>query len=130
MAVTYLIRWSGPNGIFWVRRVRGEVSEGLAVVEPGLFDLLRRVRVVDGCVPVGLFEDSGKSNQKKRVTWGLATMVGTPNEGGDVHGIGFVRDVSIGIEIPDLVVLFSFVGSPKVDEREPLRLLPSSPTPE
>ena len=29
-----LVRSFGPNGVFGVRRVRGEVTKGLAVVEP------------------------------------------------------------------------------------------------
>jgi hypothetical protein len=41
--VTALLGRSGPHGIFWVRGVRGEVAEGLAVVEPGLFGLFGRV---------------------------------------------------------------------------------------
>ena len=40
----------GPNGIFGVRGIGGEVTEGLAVVQPRLFDLLGGVGVIDGGV--------------------------------------------------------------------------------
>jgi len=38
----------GPNGVRGVRRVGGKVPEGLAVVQPCLFDLLTGVGVIDG----------------------------------------------------------------------------------
>jgi len=45
-----LLGWFWPSGVFGVRRVRGEVTEGLAVVQPCLFGLLGRVGVIDGGV--------------------------------------------------------------------------------
>jgi len=50
--------WFWPNGVFRVRRVGGEITKGLAVVEPGLFGFGGGVRIVNRGVPVGLFEDS------------------------------------------------------------------------
>jgi len=41
-----LVRSFGPNGVFGVRRVRGEVTKGLAVVQPRLLDLLGGVGVI------------------------------------------------------------------------------------
>jgi len=41
-----LVRSFGPNGVFGVRRVRGEVTKGLAVVEPCLFDFGGGVGVI------------------------------------------------------------------------------------
>jgi len=43
-----LLGGDGPNGVFGVRRVGGEVAEGLSVVQPRLFGLLGGVGVVDG----------------------------------------------------------------------------------
>jgi hypothetical protein len=37
-------------------------------------------------------------------------MVRTPDEGCLVHVIGFICDVSIGIEVPDFVGFFCFCG--------------------
>jgi len=41
-----LVRGDGPNWVFGVRRVRGEVTKGLAVVQPRLLDLLGGVGVI------------------------------------------------------------------------------------
>jgi hypothetical protein len=38
-----LLGGDGPNGVFGVRRVGREVTKGLTVVEPCLFDPLGRV---------------------------------------------------------------------------------------
>jgi len=40
----------------------------------------------------------------------LATMVRTPDEGCLVHVISFICDVSIGIEVPDLISFLSSTG--------------------
>jgi len=50
-----LVRGDGPNWIFRVRRVRREVTKGLAIVDPCLFDFGGGVGVVDGNVFVCTF---------------------------------------------------------------------------
>ena len=42
------MRGEGPNGVFRIRRVGWEVTEGLSVVQPRLLDLLGGVGVIDG----------------------------------------------------------------------------------
>jgi len=42
-----LVRGDGPNGVFGVRRIGGEVTEGLAVIQPRLFGFGSGVGVVD-----------------------------------------------------------------------------------
>ena len=48
-----------------------------------------------------------KSLGMECVTRELATVVGTPNEGGDVHVVCFVRDVSICVKISNLIHIFT-----------------------
>jgi len=47
----------GPNGVFGVRRVRGEVTKGLAVVQPRLLGFFGGVGVIDGGVTVRLVQE-------------------------------------------------------------------------
>jgi hypothetical protein len=55
--VNCLSSWNRrPNGVRGVFSHCGEIPESLAVIKPGLLYLQIRVRIIEGGVPIGLFE--------------------------------------------------------------------------